>query len=195
VHSQSAYLLRDDVKKTAPILLLGLLLFNCFGYRLLLSYIENRSDHQFERQLDDNNYDESRLVSLKVPVTYLPYCNNSGNFERIDGQIEIHGVLYKYVKRRIYNDSLELLCIPNATAMKLQTTQNEIIRFVNDLQPGKKPASHQHPLKGLLAHHYISNDLLQIADLYTVSLLKSPRYSTNIPFCYCFTEEHPPQHG
>ena len=181
------------LKRTLSILLLGLFLFNCFGYKLLISYIENKADQQLEEQLDNNNYDESQLISIKVPVTYLPYYNNSKSFERIDGQIEIHGTPYKYVKRRIYNDSLELLCIPNATAMKLQSTRNEIFKFVNDLQPGKKSESHPRSFKVPTINDYISNDLLQFGDLYSVSSIKSPHYSANIPFTYSFTEEHPPQ--
>ena len=181
------------LKRTLSILLLGLFLFNCFGYKLLISYIENKADQQLEEQLDNNNYDESQLISIKVPVTYLPYYNNSKSFERIDGQIEIHGTPYKYVKRRIYNDSLELLCIPNATAMKLQSTRNEIFKFVNDLQPGKKSESHPRSFKVPAINDYISNDLLQFGDLYSVSSIKSPHYSANIPFTYSFTEEHPPQ--
>ena len=181
------------LKRVLSILLLGLFLFNCFGYKLLISYIENKADQQLEEQLDNNNYDESQLISIKVPVTYLPYYNNSKAFERIDGHMEIHGTPYKYVKRRIYNDSLELLCIPNATAMKLQTTKNEIFKFVNDLQTGKKSESHPHSLKVPSINDYISNDLLQFGDLYCISSLKSPHYSANIPSCYSLSEEHPPQ--
>ncbi|MEJ0080249.1 MAG: hypothetical protein WDM78_04660 [Puia sp.] len=82
------------MKKTLSIILLGLFLFNCFGYKLLMNYIENRADQQMEEQLDNNDYDESQLVSIKVPITYLPYYNNSKSFERIDGKL-------KYTARRI----------------------------------------------------------------------------------------------
>jgi hypothetical protein len=183
------------LKKILSILLLGLFLFNCFGYKLLMNYIENRADQQMEEQLDNNNYDESRLISIKVPITYLPYYNNSKAFERIDGQIDIHGTPYKYVKRRIYNDSLELLCIPNTTAMQLRTTRNEIFKFVNDLQAGKKSESHSRSFKVPSINDYISNDLLQFGDLYFTSSLKSPHYTTLIPLCYLHREERPPQLG
>ncbi len=147
-----------------------------------------------EVQLDNNNYDESQLISIKVPITYLPYYNNSKTFERVDGQIEIHGTPYKYVKRRIYNDSLELLCIPNATAMKLQTTKNEFFKFVNDLQLGKKSESHPRSVKIPSINEYISNEPLQFGDLYCTSSMKSHPFSANIPPSYSLTEEHPPQH-
>jgi hypothetical protein len=181
------------LKKILSILLAGLFLFNCFGYRLVISYFEDKANQQLENQLDNENYDEAQLVSLKVPVTYLPYYNNSKAFERVDGQIEIHGTLFKYVKRRIYNDSLELLCIPNATAMKLQTTRNEMFRFVNDLQTGKKSESHSHALKVPTISDYIPNGLLQLDDLYHTSSAKTSSYTAAISPGDILAEDHPPQ--
>jgi len=160
-----------------------------------MNYIETRADQQMELQLDNNNYDESQLISIKVPITYLPYYNNSKTFERIDGQIEIHGTPYKYVKRRIYNDSLELLCIPNTTAMQLRTTRNEIFKFVNDLQAGKKSDSHSRSFKVPSINDYISNDLLQFGDFYYTPSLNSPHYTAHIPVCYLRKEDRPPQRG
>lgn len=181
------------LKKGLSILLAGLFLFNCFGYRLVISYFEVKADQQLENQLDNENYDESQLVSLKVPVTYLPYYNNSKTFERVDGQIEIHGTLFKYVKRRIYNDSLELLCIPNATAMKFQSTRNEMFRFVNDLQTGKKSDSHSHGIKIPTISDYIPNGLLQFGDLYYTSSGIPSRYTSAISPGNILGEDRPPQ--
>src|ERR1700743_2852942 len=113
---------------------MGILFFNWYGYQLLSNYWQNQADRRLEASLDQNNFDESQLVSVKVPLTTLSYYNSSTGFERVDGQIDIGGVHYKYVKRRIFQDSLELLCIPNMTAMKLQSAKNEFFRQVNDLQ-------------------------------------------------------------
>ena len=124
---------------------MGILFFNWYGYRLLTSWLEARANHQLEALLDNNSYDESQLISIKVPITTLSYYNSSPGFERVDGQIDIAGVHYKYVERRIFQDSIELLCIPNMTAMKLQTAKNEFFRQVNDLQQqsqGKKNTTH-----------------------------------------------------
>jgi hypothetical protein len=110
------------------------LLFNWLGYQLLTSLLEERANRRLETALDNNEYNESDLISIKIPVSYLPYYNNSSTFERIDGQVEIQGLEYKYVKRRIYQDSLELLCVPNPSVMKLKEVKNEFFRFINDLQ-------------------------------------------------------------
>lgn len=125
---------------------MGILFFNWYGYQLLSTYWQGRADRRLEAVLDANGYDGSQLISLKIPVNSLSYYNPSTQFERVDGQIEVGGIQYKYVKRRLYGDSLELLCVPNHTAMKLQTARNDFFRQVNDLQQengqGKKADRH-----------------------------------------------------
>jgi hypothetical protein len=144
--------------------------------------------------LDDNRYDESQLITVKVPITSLPYYNNSRSFERTDGQIEIAGVEYNYVKRRIYKDSLELLCIPNKAAMQLRSAKDDFFKLVNDLQcnQSKKTNSHSDNYKSFSLDNYTLNDLfeLNIADR---TLSKNYfHYSENISFDFSSTDEHPP---
>ena len=134
------------MKRVLAILLLGILLFNWGGYRLLSSWLETRADSRLEANLDNNNYNESDLVSIKIAAN-LPYYINSPAYERVDGEINIKGVNYKYVKRRMYNDSLELLCIPNIEKTGLQNAREDFFRLANDLMSdnssSKKSTGHQ----------------------------------------------------
>jgi hypothetical protein len=50
----------------------------------------------------------------------------------VEGTIEIDGLEYKYVKRRIYNDSLELLCYPNTAKQKLQSAKAHFFEITNE---------------------------------------------------------------
>ncbi|MBS1935256.1 MAG: hypothetical protein JST96_14745 [Bacteroidetes bacterium] len=133
------------MKKIFAILLLYVLLFNWVGYRLFVYCIENKVNEKFVAQLDNNNYDEDQLVSIKTPATHLSEYINSRFFERVDGQVEIKGIVYNYVKRRLFNDSLELLCIPNNPFTKIRNAKNDFFKLVNDIQhngQGKKSANH-----------------------------------------------------
>jgi len=176
---------------------MGILCFNWCGYRLVTSWLEARSDQQLEAKLDAENYDESQLLSFKVPSTHLSYFNSSQQFERVDGQIEIKGVKYKYVKRRLYNDSVELLCIPNQASMQLQTARNEFFKLVNDLQPdngqGKKSGSHPDSSKNPSSvEYYATDDLFVVGNLdYTLSVLVDHQ-ATTLPSAYFLTAEQPP---
>jgi len=141
------------MKRIAAILLMGILCFNWYGYRLLTSWLEGKADRQLEASLDEDRYDESQLISIKVPSSHLSYYNSSAQFERVDGQIEVGGVQYKYVKRRLFNDSLEMLCIPNHTAMGLQTARNEFFQLVNDVQQhnGQSKKSDSHSIQKIFS--------------------------------------------
>jgi hypothetical protein len=132
------------LKQLASILLIGILFFNWYGYQVLNMYWQQRAEHRLEASLDRHEYDDSQLTSIKIPLTTLSYYNSSTVFERVDGQVDLNGVHYNYVKRRIFRDSLELLCIPNTTVTSLQKAKNDFFRQVNDLQQqnqGKKSGS------------------------------------------------------
>ncbi|MEP7107282.1 MAG: hypothetical protein ABI760_04855 [Ferruginibacter sp.] len=130
------------MKQLAAILLLGIFAFNLFGYRLVAFFLENQENVKMELALDENAYSDRGLISIKQP-TNLPYYQNSPTFQRIDGEIVIDGIYYKYVKCRIYNDSLELLCIPNTGKMKIQAAKADFSKLASDLQQSdNKKKSH-----------------------------------------------------
>jgi hypothetical protein len=176
---------------------MGVLFFNWYGYQLLSSYLQDRANRQLEARLDSNGYDESQLISLKVPSTHLSYYNSSAVFERVDGQIEIGGVQYQYVKRRLFNDSVELLCIPNRAAMHLQTAKNEFFKQVNDLQQrggqGKKSGAHPENSKSSSIDYYATGTFF-VPDGHR-SFTKVPQSLQPVPVIassYIFTAEQPP---
>ncbi len=121
------------MKRFAAILLLGILFFNWYGYRLVSDLLQHQADARLEARLDQNDYDDSQLIEMRVTLT-LPYQTNWAGFERIDGEIEINGIHYKYVKRKVENGQLVLLCLPDETRMRLQTARDDFFKLVNDLQ-------------------------------------------------------------
>lgn len=182
------------MKKIASIFLLGILLFNWFGYRLLIGYWQEKTTRELEARLDGDSYDESQLISIKVPVTHLAYYNSSPVFERVSGGVEIGGVQYRYVKRRLYNDSLELLCLPDKAAMKLQACTNDFFRTANGLQvnPGKHTGSHPLPIKNFVVDPYVlTEDLTPVTPL-SVCAPVFDGYSCYFPSLFPFANERPP---
>lgn len=112
------------------------------GYHLVINFFQNRQEGQFQTSINNNNYNDEDLVIIKLPVN-LPYYNNSSTYERVSGSVEVNGTEYKYVKRRIYNDSVELACLPNLEKQKFQSVKNEFFKLNNDWQnnhQGKKSA-------------------------------------------------------
>ena len=182
------------MKQLASILLIGILFFNWYGYQVLSMYWQQRAEHRLEARLDRHDYDDSQLTSIKIPLTTLSYYNGSTVFERVDGQIELNGVHYNYVKRRIFKDSLELLCIPNTTVTSLQKAKNDFFRQVNDLQQqtqGKKNGSSA--IKDLSKDYTpTAMNIVVPAAQAVLTPVRNLALSPILPSCFTPTAERPP---
>jgi hypothetical protein len=150
------------LKQFTVILFLLPLLFNLCGYRLLIDYLQQQHNEKLTAQLDKEDYADEDLISIKTALS-MPYYTATMDFERVDGSIRIDGVEYNYVKRRIINDSLELLCLPNTVKQKLQTAKSDFFKISNDVQQpdnkknsnSAKPASPE-SCQALLSYHLSS---------------------------------------
>jgi hypothetical protein len=173
--------------------LMGILLFNLCGYQILHAYFEERAGQQLEYRLDINNYNETALFSIRVPAKHLAYYNHSIQFDRFNGQVEVCGVLYRYVKRRLYNDYIEMLCIPNQGVMELLKTKIDIFKLVNDLKSSdqeKTPGSHSY--KSFSSDFFTSQEPFQIKNPVYRFRKNNFCYTTITPVHCIFTDERPP---
>lgn len=128
------------MKKLTAILLLLLFIFNTVGYRLFISYLQNKADVTLTARLDDGRYNSKDLFIVKVPIN-LPYQTNWKEFERVDGEINYNGKVFKYVKRKLFNDTMILVCIQNGAKEKLVQQANDYLGKINDFShnsSGKK---------------------------------------------------------
>ncbi|HWB24124.1 MAG TPA: hypothetical protein VG738_01535 [Chitinophagaceae bacterium] len=120
------------MKKLAAIFFIGLFLFNIIGYRLVFYFAQKQEDARVEASLDNSDYNENDLVTIKVPLS-LPYQTNWKDFERVDGEVTLDGKIYKYVKRKVEDGQLILLCLPDEHKMRLQTARDDFFKMANDL--------------------------------------------------------------
>jgi hypothetical protein len=162
------------VKQLAAILLIAIFLFNLFGYRLLFNYAQQQSDIRLEASFDRNDFNEAELVAIKIPLS-LPYLNNQQNFERIDGEITVKGKIYKYVKRKIAEGNLVLLCLPDHNKMSIESAKQDFFKNANDIaQTGnsKKSNSSKGFFKNLIGEY----------DCYTTISAPAPATISNLVY-------------
>jgi hypothetical protein len=107
---------------------MGVLLFNFYGYRLMIGYMQHQHDALMNARLEHGQYSDADLRSIKIAIP-LPYLSSSPDWERVQGSIEIEGVTYEYVKRRVLRDTLEILCLPNRARTHLQSAETEFFRL------------------------------------------------------------------
>jgi hypothetical protein len=113
-------------------------LFNLTGYTLLFEFFIQRSDKQLVQQLDNHQYNDEELIEVKIAL-HTPYLTNYSDYERIDGEAEVNGLYYTYVKRKIQNDTLYLLCLPNRNKTNLNAARIDYANKTQDV-PNKAAA-------------------------------------------------------
>lgn len=113
------------------ITLLILHLFSIAGYYIALQFLIEHTDRELVQQLDNDQYDDEELIEIKLPL-HLPYMI-SYDYARVDGEVELEGMHYIYVKRKVHNDTLYLLCLPNKGKMKLHQVQTRCIAQIADV--------------------------------------------------------------
>lgn len=138
---------KSKVRKIFSFIMLCLLAFNWFGYRLMMDYLQQHNDQKLEVRFDNNAYDETQLIELKVPL-HMAYQNSQPTYERCDGEINFKGTYYKYVKRKVANDTLYLKCVKNTAKANMELAKNDFHKNTNDLnthtgkqEPGKSATS------------------------------------------------------
>lgn len=128
------------MRKIAAIVLLALLAFNWYGYRLVIAILQQKADQQLEARIDNSQYDESQLIEIRVTMN-MPYQERFTEFERHYGQIEIDGKNYTYVKRKVEGDVVILKCIPNHSRQQLKNIDSDLTKANSGNetdQPGKQ---------------------------------------------------------
>lgn len=132
------------MKKITAILLLAIFAFNLFGYKLWSYFAEHQAYVQLTQTLDNNNYNQEDLLLVTKPVN-LPYYNNTADFTSAEGETEINGVIYRYVKYRINNNQLEMLCLPDNKKTNIREAKNNYFSATADVE--KKNNGKSTPVK------------------------------------------------
>jgi hypothetical protein len=127
-------ILANILKRLAAILLIALFIFNLFGYRILFYSIQQQSDIDIEKSLDNDQYNDKDLITITIPLS-VPYQNAWSDFERFDGEVNFNGKIYKYVKRKVTQGNLVLLCLPDENKMRLENVKSDLAKTANDF-PG-----------------------------------------------------------
>ncbi len=179
------------MKQLTAILFLSVLSFNLFGYSIVISFLQQTNETNLVIKLDKGQYHDADLISIKTSLN-LPYYTNSPDYERVYGSIEIEGVEYEYVKRRIYNDSLELLCLPDRVHQKLESAKVDFFKMSSDI-----PNSSQNK-----KHTSFKNVLPEFCEAMAIFSLR-PAYKTGneyfifatqiLPTTFSLVEEQPPE--
>jgi hypothetical protein len=118
------------VRKISSIALAFLIVLNVLGYYGIFLGLGYQNKKTITRQLDDNRYEESQTVLIKVPLA-IPYAANS-EYERVDGEFIHEGEVYRLVKQKLTNDTLFVVCVKDARGTAINAAISDYVKTFSD---------------------------------------------------------------
>jgi len=139
------------MKRAFSFLLLFLMGLSSIGYYGILLMTKRELARQIVTKIDENANEIGGDLILKIPVP-LPYLVDSREYERTDGEINYEGEVYRFIKRRLYHDTLFIVCVrdPNGTAVN-----NLISEYSKSLSSETQEQSPALKLFGSLSKYYV----------------------------------------
>ncbi len=118
------------MKRTITLVLLILFLLNVIGYYGVFVGLRLSNQLSLQQQFDAENY-ESQEVTIKVPIA-IPYAVDSKTYERVDGEFEHEGQVYRLVKQKLQSDTLYIICIKDNRAQKINQVLADYVKSYTD---------------------------------------------------------------
>ena len=184
------------MKKAAAIGIIAILLFNMSGYRILADWLQTRAEVKLDAQIDEGNYNPQQVIELSV-VTNLPYTNDWKEWERCSGTIEVNGLHYQYIERKLEKGSMHYRCLPNAEKINVVAARDEFFQLVNSFnqQPDGKKSSPSIVINNFIGDYDDVQFLYVVVSPAIASNTQSwPRLVSELPEAPSPAPSQPPRH-
>jgi hypothetical protein len=109
------------LKRLIATLFIVLILFNVLGYYALLVGLQYKNTVDTVQQLNVDKYNKADAITVKIPMP-VPDALESQTFERVNGDFEYNGEVYRLVKQRLYLDTFRIVCVKDKTATAIRNT-------------------------------------------------------------------------
>jgi hypothetical protein len=122
------------VKRLLTSFLLGLFLLNIVGYYGVFVGISLSGAAAMREQFDTEKSFQDEVL-IKVPIA-IPYAVDATDYQRVDGEFEHQGQVYRLVKQKLQSDTLYIVCVKDVSASKINLALADYIKTFTD-----KPAT------------------------------------------------------
>jgi glutamate racemase len=162
---------------------------------MVFSYLEKEASQELAVSIETKNFDESNLIEIKTDLN-MPYVSDK-DYENAYGETVIKGVHYQYVKRKIENNVLYLMCLPNDAKTVLAETKTNVEK--NNTEAGNANSKHKSPAQKILKStqiEYVQNHYSYQLDgmvMIASSTLLSNRNNRLSSLFSPLTPEQPPE--
>jgi hypothetical protein len=124
------------LKRVFCILLVALHLVSLVGGYWIFYALQQQSRAALAEKLDLDRYAGSQAILIKLPLA--DPVSDKENYERVDGEFEYNGTVYRMVKQKFYKDTAYIVCYKDDTSIALKGAIRDYTKSFTDNPSGKK---------------------------------------------------------
>ena len=122
--------------------MLILFLLNVLGFYGVFLGLQFKYAQEANQNFDEERYSGMDLMTLKVPLT-VPYYADSKEYERVSGEFEHNGDVYRLVKQKLFRDTLYIVCIRDVQSKNINQALDSYVKTFTDKPVNSKQGAKQ----------------------------------------------------
>jgi hypothetical protein len=132
------------MKRSVASILLLIFVLNVFGYYGVFMGVRFQAAQKIRDSFDIDNYQRGAEVTIAVPLT-VPYASDMQDYQRVDGEFDYHGDVFRLVKQKLSKDTLYIVCIRDTQANKIDKALEDYVKTFTDGPISEKSQSKSAP--------------------------------------------------
>jgi hypothetical protein len=111
------------------------------GYYGVMVGMQYRHSSELLQQFDADVYNRSQALAIKIPAKASQEYQ-SRDFQRIDGEFEKSGNIYRLIKQRVYMDTFHIIYIKDIRGTAINLALKDYAKSFSEQQPlgdGQQP--------------------------------------------------------
>ena len=101
------------------------------GYYGVFLGLRYQTSQSLIDRLDHEDYQGYEQVTIRVPVA-IPYAMDAEEYQRVDGEFEYHGEVYRLVKQRLHSDTLHIICVKDHNSKRIGQALADYVKTFTD---------------------------------------------------------------
>jgi len=119
------------MKRAITLIILILFLLNAVGLYGVLLGLQFKFASDANLALDEDQYSTSEAITFRIPMS-LPYSIQDQDFQRVTGEYESQGEVYRLVKQKLSKDTLYIVCVKDTKSKKIKQALADYVKTFTD---------------------------------------------------------------
>ncbi|HEY5745593.1 MAG TPA: hypothetical protein VIU12_05935 [Chryseolinea sp.] len=119
------------MKRLFSFFFLLLILLNTIGYYEVLLFMEKQNYDKAVQKISGNENEISGNLLLKIPLASR-FNEDDREYRKAQGEITVEGELYHFVKQKLYQDTLYIICLRDAKTSEVREALSDLSKTMAD---------------------------------------------------------------